>query len=362
MTPVRCEQLNVLLVSGDPQFISRVQSCVRYFAVPQSFIVEFSTETKTTADDSSQPPQLVIIDSQWSGQSASDCANLAGSRFPDSSIIVASDLDTENREHSIESCTAPQRVWFVGHHSGLASLGQAFQQIVVAVDAKNRNRQLLDSCEQMASRIVHLQEKCATGNLHAEPPSKQNQPSVQRTDVGNRSHGTHLNSTAPIKHAQPQPQYEPSSLVGTEWNSSINECRLSGRVLLAEDVPCNRRLLSFLLERAGAEVVAVEDGVEALKAFDEGTFDLVLLDMLMPNMDGYECCQELRRRKYAGPVIAITSRSLPSDREHCMNAGCDGYLVKPVDRNLLIRTVAEKLNSSEVGNSNVAENNEAFVR
>lgn len=110
-------------------------------------------------------------------------------------------------------------------------------------------------------------------------------------------------------------------------------------------MPCNRRLLCFLLERAGAEVVAVEDGAAALDAIQSsGPFDLVLMDMIMPKMDGYECCRELRARNYDGPLIAITSRSLPSDRQHCLDAGCDGYLIKPVDRNLLIRTVGRYLN------------------
>jgi CheY-like chemotaxis protein len=127
--------------------------------------------------------------------------------------------------------------------------------------------------------------------------------------------------------------------------------RLAGRVLVADDVPGNRRLLTFLLENAGASVVTAADGVEVLRLVEEsnateGAFDLILMDMLMPELNGYDCTRRLRGTGHTGPIVAVTARNEPADRQMCLRAGCDDYIAKPIDRNLLIRTVGQLLNQS----------------
>ncbi|MCC6671106.1 MAG: response regulator [Planctomycetes bacterium] len=118
---------------------------------------------------------------------------------------------------------------------------------------------------------------------------------------------------------------------------------LRAHVLLAEDGPDNQRLLSFLLRRAGATVEVAGNGREALEQVEaaqrRGTpFDLVLMDMQMPEMDGYEATRTLRERGHRVPVIALTALAMASDRERCLAAGCNDFASKPVQREQLLQT------------------------
>jgi len=124
--------------------------------------------------------------------------------------------------------------------------------------------------------------------------------------------------------------------------------RLSGRILLAEDGADNQRLISFLLRKAGAEVEVVENGALALErvtsAVDAGApFDLVLTDMVMPEMDGYALIRHLRDEGHSVPIVALTANAMVEDRERCLAAGCDDYASKPIDRQGLIETCRQWL-------------------
>jgi len=107
-----------------------------------------------------------------------------------------------------------------------------------------------------------------------------------------------------------------------------------GRVLLVEDNRVNRMIAERLLEKMGVDTVVAEDGEKALRAYEEGDFDLILMDCQMPVMDGYDATTEIREREVVSggrvPIVALTASARDSDRQRCLDVGMDAFLSKPL--------------------------------
>ncbi len=124
--------------------------------------------------------------------------------------------------------------------------------------------------------------------------------------------------------------------------------QLCCRLLLAEDGPDNQRLISFLLRKRGADVTVVGNGQLAVDcataAMANGEpFDLILMDMQMPILDGYEATTRLRKAGFTGPIVALTAHAMPEDRQRCLDAGCDDYVSKPIVPAQLVTLLASHL-------------------
>ena len=123
---------------------------------------------------------------------------------------------------------------------------------------------------------------------------------------------------------------------------------LPWRILLAEDSADNQRLFRFILEKAGATVTLVENGrlalQEALRAFrNDFSYDVILMDMQMPEMDGYEATHQLREAGYKGLIIALTAQAMTHDRDRCLEAGCNDYITKPIKRTEFLAALTKYL-------------------
>jgi CheY-like chemotaxis protein len=116
------------------------------------------------------------------------------------------------------------------------------------------------------------------------------------------------------------------------------------RILLAEDNPVNQKLAALLLKREGHDVTVVGDGNAAVRAVGQGSFDVVLMDLQMPEMDGFEATAAIRAAEQGTGrhlrIVALTAHAMKADRDKCLAAGMDDYLTKPIDparlRNALV--------------------------
>jgi len=153
---------------------------------------------------------------------------------------------------------------------------------------------------------------------------------------------------------QPATRAAANSVVGTDQPQPATSEELIGRVLVAEDGLDNQKIIERFLSRAGLEVELAENGRsacdKAIAALEAGQpFDLIFMDIDMPVLDGYEATALIREAGYKGPVIALTAHALPTDRERCLEAGCDDYATKPIARESLLATAARYLEKQKVG-------------
>jgi CheY-like chemotaxis protein len=132
------------------------------------------------------------------------------------------------------------------------------------------------------------------------------------------------------------------ALAGRHAVQPSGPATLKGRILVADDSVDNQRLIAFHLKRAGADVDVAVNGREAVrKALESlndrrGAFDLILMDMQMPELDGYQATAALRARGWDAPIVALTANGAENERERCLASGCDDFESKPVSRDDLL--------------------------
>lgn len=141
------------------------------------------------------------------------------------------------------------------------------------------------------------------------------------------------------KLASAKTQIEHTSAI----SSSID---LAGRVLFADDALDNRRLIEQLLRKAGTEVVLVEDGLAAVNILDRESFDLILMDVQMPIMDGLTATRKIREKGITTPIVAISAGAMETDIEQALAAGCEMHLGKPFEQADLLRVLKRYLRFS----------------
>jgi signal transduction histidine kinase/ActR/RegA family two-component response regulator len=140
-----------------------------------------------------------------------------------------------------------------------------------------------------------------------------------------------------LSEASPQA----TKLIQNEQDKSIQA--MEGHVLVVEDTRANQMLIQVILQKAGLEVTVVENGRQAVDAVAGGRYDLILMDMQMPVMNGYEATRTIRSLQIAVPIIAMTAHAMRGDEEKCLAAGCDDYLAKPLDRSQVNRVLQKYL-------------------
>ena len=116
-----------------------------------------------------------------------------------------------------------------------------------------------------------------------------------------------------------------------EQHEADQHTALQGSILLAEDTEDNQRLIAWHIKRLGAKVSIAGDGRKAVELASTQSFDLILMDMQMPVMDGVEATRILRRQGYDKPIVALTANAMQKDKDLCLGAGCDDFVTKPID-------------------------------
>jgi CheY-like chemotaxis protein len=126
---------------------------------------------------------------------------------------------------------------------------------------------------------------------------------------------------------------------------------MATRILVVEDNPDNLYVMDRILRHAGYTVTQAVSGETALRLIADSTFDLILMDMQMPGLDGYTTVRAIRNIPTTVniPIIAVTASSMPGDRERTLAAGCNDYVAKPIDTRMLLEVVAQYLGGASSG-------------
>jgi len=141
---------------------------------------------------------------------------------------------------------------------------------------------------------------------------------------------------------------------GTTWDNSN---RSQVRILIAEDNSMNQRLIKHLLESRGYNFDLVFNGIQAIESLKKQSYDMVLMDIQMPEMDGYSATKQIREELKSNiPVVAMTAHAMSGEKEKCIKAGMNDYISKPIDEEILFDIIQKYSNPASL-NANERDNN-----
>ena len=143
---------------------------------------------------------------------------------------------------------------------------------------------------------------------------------------------------------------------------SVREVKRFLQCVLAEDNAINQKLATRILQKMGHTVTIAENGKEALQILENGRFDIILMDVQMPEMDGFEATRSIREKeRITGghtPIVAMTAHAMSGDREKCLAEGMDGYVSKPINPQELLENIDRLVSQREVTLGEVASHSE----
>ena len=145
-----------------------------------------------------------------------------------------------------------------------------------------------------------------------------------------------------------QPRLDIQAAHTNPHKAEIEQSKFSGQILVAEDAPTNQVLIKLLLEQLGLRVTIVKDGNEAVQKVLTHKFDLIFMDIMMPHMNGYEATKALRKKGITIPIVALTANAMEGDDKKCIEAGCDGYLTKPIGHREVLKIISNYLSSKKL--------------
>lgn len=140
-----------------------------------------------------------------------------------------------------------------------------------------------------------------------------------------------------------QDDYKQRSQSDVQQPSETLQIKLNKKILVVDDGNANRRLIQLYLTQVGCTVDQAENGKEGMDKVVANSYDLVLMDMQMPVMDGYTATAKLREKGYELPIVALTAAAMQGDEQKCYEAGCSGFLTKPIKLDTLVRCIHEQL-------------------
>jgi CheY-like chemotaxis protein/HPt (histidine-containing phosphotransfer) domain-containing protein len=156
---------------------------------------------------------------------------------------------------------------------------------------------------------------------------------------------------------------EPTTIkLSNESSGEASSINCEGKILIVDDSEDNQNLINYMLKSSKVTTDSAMDGQSAIEKALSNTFDVILMDVQMPVMDGIEATKLLRDAGYQGPIIALTANAMEEDRKSCLEAGCNDFLTKPIVTEVFYKTLNRYLGANEKIETLDLENSDEFIQ